>query len=319
MFPPRNHCGAGANMPSKLNLGAALAMLFLAPAAAAQDVTARPLSGSIRLSVDFLPDPHSVSLTSGGPNPASRLGSGCAGYVSSAPNVEVTYTAGSAPLLFRTVTEGDTTLVINGPDGRWYCDDDGYEDGDAQVRFADPRSGTYDVWIGSYASGGTASATLLITEMDDSVEFDPSGPSLFSSSSAVLDPSETAPSGEVSLISGFRPDPLRVAIRAGGTIQASTVSPGCNGVVASHPDYEVTYTAGPAPLVFRTSASADTTLVISGPRGEWVCDDDSGPEHDAEVIFDKPESGVYDVWVGTYGGGTWPAYLIVTGASRRSE
>lgn len=59
-----------------------------------------------------------------------------------------------------------------------------------------------------------------------------------------------------------------------------------------------------------------STLVISGPGGEWVCDDDSGPEHNAEVVFDKPESGVYDVWVGTYGGGTWPRISSSPEASR---
>ena len=35
--------------------------------------------------------------------------------------------------------------------------------GDAQVRFDKPRTGTYDVWIGTFG-GGTANATLLITE-----------------------------------------------------------------------------------------------------------------------------------------------------------
>ena len=57
----------------------------------------------------------------------------------------------------------DTTLIINGPDGRWYCDDDSWGDGDAEVRFNKPSSGTYDIWIGTF-NGGTASAALLITE-----------------------------------------------------------------------------------------------------------------------------------------------------------
>ena len=36
-------------------------------------------------------------------------------------------------------------------------------DGDAEVRFNKPRSGAYDIWIGSF-NGGMASTTLLITE-----------------------------------------------------------------------------------------------------------------------------------------------------------
>ena len=65
--------------------------------------------------------------------------------------------------MFRTRSSTDTTLIINGPDGRWYCDDDSWGDGDAEVRFNKPDSGAYDIWIGTF-NGGTASATLLITE-----------------------------------------------------------------------------------------------------------------------------------------------------------
>jgi hypothetical protein len=76
----------------------------------------------------------------------------------------VTYSAGSLPLVFRTMSGADTTLIINGPDGQWYCDDDSFGDGDAQVRFNRPQSGTYDIWVGKFGSGGTAAARLLITE-----------------------------------------------------------------------------------------------------------------------------------------------------------
>ena len=76
----------------------------------------------------------------------------------------MTYSAGSLPLVFRTRSSTDTTLIINGPAGRWYCDDDSWGDGDAEVRFNRPASGTYDVWVGTFG-GGTASATLLITEL----------------------------------------------------------------------------------------------------------------------------------------------------------
>ena len=117
--------------------------------AQAQDVTARALSGTVSLSSGFTPDPHRVELIAGGPNSVARLGSGCVGYVSQSPDFELRYTAGSFPLAFRTVAETDTTLVINGPDGRWYCNDDGFAEGDAEVLFNSPASGTNHVWEGS--------------------------------------------------------------------------------------------------------------------------------------------------------------------------
>lgn len=145
----------------------ALAITIAAPAmATAQDPGRTANFGEIRLNVGFTPDPYRVNLTAGGSIDAytdTNLPAACVGDISNAPDFEVTYSAGSLPLVFRTLSSSDTTLIINGPDGRWYCDDDSFGDGDAEVRFNRPSSGTYDIWIGTF-NGGTASAALLITE-----------------------------------------------------------------------------------------------------------------------------------------------------------
>lgn len=134
--------------------------------ALAQDASLNANFGSVRLSSGFTPDPHRVSITAGGSIDAyedTPLPQACVGMISDAPDYEVTYSAGSLPLVFRTLSSVDTTLIINGPDGSWYCDDDSYGDLDAEVRFNRPQSGTYDVWVGTFG-GSTAAATLLITE-----------------------------------------------------------------------------------------------------------------------------------------------------------
>ena len=154
-------------MKHLLSVAALAAALLAAPGmAAAQDSNLTANFGEIRLSAGFTPDPHRVNLTAGGSIDAytdTDLPAACVGDISNAPDYEVTYSAGSLPLVFRTRSSTDTTLIINGPDGRWYCDDDSWGDGDAEVRFNRPASGTYDIWIGTF-SGGTASAALLITE-----------------------------------------------------------------------------------------------------------------------------------------------------------
>ncbi len=144
----------------------ALAAVLAPGVAGAQNARLTANYGEIRLSAGFTPDPHRVNLTAGGSIDAytdTDLPAACVGDISNAPDYEVTYSAGSLPLVFRTFSSTDTTLIINGPDGRWYCDDDSYGDGDAEVRFNRPSSGTYDIWIGTF-NGGTAPATLLITE-----------------------------------------------------------------------------------------------------------------------------------------------------------
>jgi hypothetical protein len=288
----------------KVIAAAMAALLASASGVAAQDASARATYGEVRLSSGFTPDPHSVRITAGGSIDASRIGSPCSGSVANAPDYEVTYTAGSLPLYIYAQADSDTTLVVNGPDGQWYCDDDSNGNLNPQVTFNSPRSGTYDIWVGTFG-GGTASATLHISELsedDGSSSGDGDAP----------DASLRATFGEISLSSGFTPDPRRISLTAGGTISASDVSAGCAGSIAVAPDYEVTYSSGSLPLVFRTEASSDTTLVINGPDGQWYCDDDGWNGNNAEVRFDKPSSGVYDVWVGTYGGGTASADLLIT-------
>ncbi|MFJ6025749.1 peptidase S1 [Brevundimonas sp. NPDC092305] len=150
-----------------LALAITLAAVSTPELAAAQNASLNAISGSIRLRSGFTPDPYRASVTAGGGIDAYRdtdLPAACVGKISDAPDFEVTYSdAGSLPLVFRTISSSDTTLIINGPDGQWRCDDDSYGDGDAEVRFNNPRNGTYDVWIGSF-NGGLASTTLLITE-----------------------------------------------------------------------------------------------------------------------------------------------------------
>jgi len=153
-------------MKTVLFSGVAALMLATPLGVMAQDAGKTATYGEIALSAGFTPDPYRVSVTAGGSIDAYQdtpLPAACVGKVADAPDFEVTYTAGRLPLVFRTLSSQDTTLIINGPDGRWHCDDDSYGDGDAQVRFEKPRSGTYDIWIGTFGED-MANATLLITE-----------------------------------------------------------------------------------------------------------------------------------------------------------
>lgn len=146
----------------KTLLAAAVTLMAAVPAMA-QDASQSPAFGSVTLSAGFDDDPLQRRFRGGGPNNAARLPGSCTGNVGTPPDFRVTYTAGSAPLIFRSVSTVDTTLVINGPDGRWYCDDDSFGDLDAEYRFNRPQSGVYDIWIG-VVGRSEADATLVVTE-----------------------------------------------------------------------------------------------------------------------------------------------------------
>lgn len=127
-----------------------------------------------------------------------------------------------------------------------------------------------------------------------------------------LDPFATPTYGQVTLNAGFTPDPYLADVVAGGTLDASGLGGGCTGAIASSPDFRLTYRAGSYPLSFAAISGSDTTLVINGPDGQYHCDDDSGGDGDPFISFSRPQSGVYDIWVGVYGGGTADAVLYIS-------
>jgi hypothetical protein len=130
------------------------------------DVNAVPNYGEVRLVSGFTPDPHVVSLVSGGNLNALNAGNGCRGFVTASPDVRLTYQAGSLPLIVSVASSSDTTLVVNAPDGTFHCDDDGGVNGlNPSIRFNRPLSGRYEIWVGSYRAGSNASARLHISEV----------------------------------------------------------------------------------------------------------------------------------------------------------
>jgi len=147
-------------------LAASALLATAAVSATAQDFNATPNYGTLHLSTGFTPDPSVIRVQSGGSLDAASIDSACAGFITSAPDVRLTFDAGSLPLIISVASAADTTLVVNGPDGRWYCDDDGGVNGmNPQVRFNRPASGRYEIWVGTYGRAALRDARLHISEL----------------------------------------------------------------------------------------------------------------------------------------------------------
>ncbi len=272
--------------------GAALAAAC--GAAQAQDYSLDPTYGEANLSAGFTPDPYTVQVTSSGSRDARDLGGDCRGSIANAPDFRLNYTAGVFDLTIGVVSDSDTTLVVNGPGGAWYCDDDGGEGLNPLLEFSDPASGQYDIWVGSYSEGDYAGATLSISEL---------GRTGAGSGAGAPDLSAPPAFGSATLAAGHAPYTL--SLTSGGAIAASNVDGSCRGWIAEAADFELTYTAGAGSLVIEALSSSDTTLVVNGPDGTWYCDDDGGEGLDPRLVFNPSMSGVYDVWVGSYSEGDY--------------
>lgn len=134
---------------------------------ARQDWALEPTFGSVTLHSGAFADPYQIQVISGGNIDMARRQSNCAGFVAVNPDVRVVFTAGEnhLPLIFSVNSEADTTLVINGPDALWSCDDDGGVLGrNPMVMFSNPQSGQYDIWIGTFGGAQTHPARLAVSE-----------------------------------------------------------------------------------------------------------------------------------------------------------
>tara|TARA_R110000868_G_scaffold2384_5_gene17645 strand:- start:4229 stop:4843 length:615 start_codon:yes stop_codon:yes gene_type:complete len=154
----------GNRMSMKTLLAASIAVIALTGFASAQNVSLDPTFGTVTLQPGFLPDPYEVSLVAGGSINAATISNDCAGMIANAPDFRLNYGGGGSQVFIGVNSAADTTLVVNAPDGGWYCNDD-YNGLNPVVGGESPMAGQYDIWVGTYGAD-TAPATLFITEYD---------------------------------------------------------------------------------------------------------------------------------------------------------
>jgi hypothetical protein len=118
--------------------------------------------GSVKLKAGFEPDPYTKEVVAGGTLQITK--GGVTMYVAEAPDFKLYYDAGNFPLTIYAESKGDTTLLINLPDGTWAVDDDSGGNLNPLLKFAKPLSGRYDIWVGTIAKENPK-AILKITEL----------------------------------------------------------------------------------------------------------------------------------------------------------
>jgi serine protease Do len=254
-----------------------------------------PTFGSAVLAAGFTPDPHTLDMASGGEVEVAYLGGDCRGYAAIAPDYRLSWSGASSELrvFFTAGDGGDTTLLVNLPDGSWICNDDADGTLDPMVVIGEPAEGQYDVWVGSYEAGAFVSGTLFVTERD----LDPTsvGP-------VELDYARDPYYGSLALEAGFLPDPSVTDVTAGGSVDVSYLGDGCVGYAAEAPDLRLTWggDSNELRIFFSAVDDEDATLVVNLPDGSWVCNDDSASGLDPMVVIDAPLGGQYDIWVASY-------------------
>ncbi len=271
----------------------------------ALDHERNPIFGVESLSGGFAPDPHTVSVVSGGPvETIQALSGSCRGFVSASPTLRLEWSGSASRLrIFFVPTDyGDTTLVIRDPEGRWFCNDDSPYGGlNPLIELTDPPPGAYHIWVGTFSSGISHPGTLYFTQTDlhpgnllGGVETPAGG----------LDSSLAPNYGWTTLGTGFAPDPYTVSLVSGGSVDVGSLNlgPGCGGYATRAPDFVVDWSGvTPRLRIFFVAENGDldTRLVVRGPGGEWACNDDFA-SFNPLVEFASPQGGLFAIWVASF-------------------
>ena len=272
-------------------LAAPLAAALAAPAAAQPMQTdAAPAAGTLRAEAGTRAAELALDVR---PRVLSPV-DGCPGHVDpAAPDAVVEWDGGDLRVGARAAF--DATLLVYTPGGEWACNDDA-EGTQPAVQIRGAAAGRYAVWVGSFSPSPDAPAATL------SAGAPPPRP--------VLDADAAPAAGTIEAAGGFEAarGGIEVNVEAGGRDAAADLdvpagAAACAGYVdAGRPTAAVRYAAegGTGALVIGAYAfDADLTLVVQGPDGDVLCNDDYDGT-DPTVVVEDAQSGRYAVWVGTF-------------------
>ena len=239
----------------------------------------------------------------GGSVRASTMDSGCSGYVTGEPSHVLEVAEPVQVLLVARPQQPmhDLTLVMdNGPQGgdqpaRFVCNDDHEGLNPGLVRELAP--GRYRVWVGTYEAGVNAAYTLSVAAASAPVAEAAGPPPARVEGAGTFNGLRIAPESGPGTLSGT----------AGGPREARTVMAGCTGYIAMTPDH-VFEIEQEMTLRVSVTSSDDTTLVMQGPDGVVLCNDDAdGLNPGLHTTF---AAGTWSVYVGTWMPSRYPEYTL---------
>lgn len=221
----------------------------------------------------------------------------CTGYATVLPDHIIDVRQDPAEVTIDVRGQGDTVLILQGPEG-WICNDDAVGS-DPQIQAVlDP--GRYRVWVASYRPGHHEYDLRVSAGVG--VDQRPPPPPPPPAYRGELDAaSARARFDSITLDDSAIGAALQTEGEAGGRVDVSylgvTDSGACVGFAEEEPSHIVTLTERMDDFRFAVQSPGDTTLVVHGPHG-WLCNDDAVGQD--PVIEGSFPPGTYRVWVGSY-------------------
>jgi len=312
-----------------IGLAALLAVLLSGTALAQTDTAAATPADnpepSAYLTLDmqagFVLDPFLVSLNGGGEVDASTLDPACVGFINDKPVMIANWSGEAEFLDIFFYSDTDPTLVIQLPDGSYACADDANDNLlDPELTLANPATGQYKIWVGSYDAGDLIPGLLVITANGDYSlsNFAPGKliqrPSIpqeevqplvtdeaIAATATVSATAVIAPNATLTVDSG----PITATVTTTGTVPAFMLTNSdtlCSGMVEDFPDYIVKVSGELDNLRVAFEGDSDATLVVIHKDGGPWCADDAEATVNANPLVDiaAPAAGLYGIFVGRF-------------------
>ncbi len=305
-------------------------LLWAAALAQAGDATPAPTpvpeepEPSAYLTLDmkagFALDPFLVSLNGGGEVDASTFNTSCVGYINDQPVLTARWQGAVDQLRVFFYSDSDSTLVVQQPNGTYLCADDSADNVlDPEITIADPVTGTYRLWIGSFDENQLIPGLLVITGRTDFglAEFDPSTlvkRAPIEPEVEVADTSSEAVAAKAA-VTNTEEIATDAVITGETTVTATLVASGavpsfevtgdeavCGGMIGDIPDFVVDVPQGVPALRILFEAEQDTSLVVVHSEAGSFCADDSADANNANPVLDitEPVPGYYGIYVGRF-------------------
>ncbi|MDH3601098.1 MAG: hypothetical protein OEU26_15875 [Candidatus Tectomicrobia bacterium] len=104
-----------------------------------------------------------------------------------------------------------------------------------------------------------------------------------------------------------------VYILAGGDINLDDCSYlGVTGHVAKSPDISLVFqNLSNLSLSISVIGDCDTILLANDTEGDWLYNDDHNNSSDSRLYFEFADSGLYDIWIGTFDENTCDSVLVL--------
>ncbi len=275
---------------------------------------------AVDLEAGFLLDPYLLRVAGGGPLVASGIQEECAGFVGEEADVTLNWTGDSPALYLYFYSDADPVLLIETPSGEFLCSDDaGLDTTDPLIAIENPEEGAYGIRVGSYQPGELALGYLVVTEVEPA-----NGLANFSLAPLLMR-RDRHTGGATGPGAAILPevDVFDLALGSTGifgdrrleadfeTIEQPAAGGGdlpiagldglggeCRGFVSLLPAYSFTLDEAGDLLVY-FEALRDSSLLVVGPQGEVLCNDDSGSANlNPLVSITGGAAGRYVVFVG---------------------